>query len=232
MRKDLTLSAGVRQEYQSHIGGLHLGPRGGIRLVAVQERQDDRPRRRRHLLRLVRRAELQQGVQLDGTHQQIETIVQPGYPDAAARRTAVDPAGGPRAVRRRSRAAAAVRSDRRRRAELPGEVRVNAMYIRRRGIERAARRQRQRAARERRAAGSHRPEPSPRSSRSARSSVRRAERQRQLHAAAAAAVRRRELHARRDRSTRPTARSACRRTATISPAERGPVARRRAPSRS
>ncbi len=29
-RKDLTISAGLRQEYQTHIGGLNLGPRGGI----------------------------------------------------------------------------------------------------------------------------------------------------------------------------------------------------------
>ena len=30
MRKDLTITGGVRQEYQSQIGGFHLGPRGGF----------------------------------------------------------------------------------------------------------------------------------------------------------------------------------------------------------
>ena len=30
VRKDLTLSAGLRQEYQSNIGGFHLAPRAGL----------------------------------------------------------------------------------------------------------------------------------------------------------------------------------------------------------
>ena len=58
-RKNLTLSGGLRQELQTHLDDdWNLAPRGGLHLVAVQERQDDRARRRRHLLRLARRGHL------------------------------------------------------------------------------------------------------------------------------------------------------------------------------
>src|SRR5439155_4995004 len=30
VRQNLTISGGLRQEVQSHIGGFHLGPRGGV----------------------------------------------------------------------------------------------------------------------------------------------------------------------------------------------------------
>ena len=58
-RKNLTLSAGVRQEFQTHLDDRwNFAPRGRLHLVAVQERQDDGPRRRRHLLRLARGGDL------------------------------------------------------------------------------------------------------------------------------------------------------------------------------
>ena len=59
LARSLSLSVGLRQEVQTHLDDrLNLAPRAGRDLVAVQERRDDAPRRRRHLLRLVRRADV------------------------------------------------------------------------------------------------------------------------------------------------------------------------------
>ena len=117
VRKDLTISAGVRQEFQTHIGGLHLAPRGGIAWSPFKSGKTTIRAGGGIFYDWLDAQTYEQGVQLDGTHQQIETIMQPGYPDAtlggrrdrASRRT--------RAVRAESRAAAARRSDRRRRAD-------------------------------------------------------------------------------------------------------------------
>ena len=58
VRKDLTISGGVRAGIP--VAGRRVSPRSArrLRLVAVQERQDDAAGRRGHLLRLVRRPEL------------------------------------------------------------------------------------------------------------------------------------------------------------------------------
>src|SRR6185503_8353046 len=115
VRKALTISAGLRQEFQSQIGGLNLAPGGGI----VFDWLDAQP--------------YEQAAQLDGTHQQIETIMQPGYPDALVGATPIVlPAGRVQFARdldqpRLIEAIAGVEQ------ALPGEVRVNAMYMRRRG---------------------------------------------------------------------------------------------------
>src|SRR5262249_39518350 len=75
----------------------------------------------------------EQGVQLDGTHQQIETIVSPGFPDPyAGRRAIVLPAGRVQFARELTQPTlketmAGVEQS------LPGDVRLNTMYIRRRG---------------------------------------------------------------------------------------------------
>ena len=81
----------------------------------------------------------EQGVQLDGTHQQIETIVQPGYPDPTARRARDRAARRARAVRAGSgRSRGSPRPIVGVEQTLPGEVRLNTMYIRRRGSNRCA----------------------------------------------------------------------------------------------
>ena len=72
-------------------------------------------------------------MQLDGTHQQIETIVAPGYPNPAlGGRALALPAGRVQfaadlAQPRLTEAIAAVEQT------LPGDVRLNTMFIRRRG---------------------------------------------------------------------------------------------------
>src|SRR5262249_57485269 len=75
----------------------------------------------------------EQGVQLDGTHQQIETIISPGFPDPqAGGRAILLPAGRVQFARDLTQPTvketmAGVEQ------VLPGDVRLNAMYIRRRG---------------------------------------------------------------------------------------------------
>jgi hypothetical protein len=133
VRKDLTISGGVRQEWQSHIGGLHLGPRGGIAWSPFKSGKTTIRGGGGVFFDWLDAQSYEQGVQLDGTHQQIETIVQPGYPDPALGGRALTlPAGRvqfapaleqPRLVE----AIAAVEQT------LPGDVRVNTMFIRRRG---------------------------------------------------------------------------------------------------
>jgi hypothetical protein len=76
----LTVSGGVRQEYQPIIGGLHLGPRGGIAWSPFRSGKTtvrggaglffDWLDAENHLA----------AEQLDGTHQQVETFIAPTYP--------------------------------------------------------------------------------------------------------------------------------------------------------
>ena len=94
VRKDLTISAGVRQEFQTHIGGLHLAPRGGIAWSPFKSGKTTFAHGASP--RLDGRALYEQGVQLDG-HQRIETILQPGTPLPRSRAGA-DSSGWPRAV--------------------------------------------------------------------------------------------------------------------------------------
>jgi hypothetical protein len=132
-RKDLTISAGLRQEYQSHIGGFNLAPRGGIAWSPFKSGKTTIRGGGGLFFDWFDAQAYEQGVQLDGAHQQIETIVQPGYPNPALGGRAVAlPAGRvqfaadlsqPRLVE----AIAAIEQT------LPGDVRINTMFIRRRG---------------------------------------------------------------------------------------------------
>ena len=99
-RKDLTISAGLRQEYQSHIGGFNLAPRGGIAWSPFKSGKTTIRGGGGVFFDWFDAQAYEQGVQLDGTHQQIETIVQPGYPNPDSRRQRAGAAGRPRAVRR------------------------------------------------------------------------------------------------------------------------------------
>ena len=133
VRKDLTVSAGLRQEYQSHIGGFNLAPRGGIAWSPFKSGRTTLRGGGGIFFDWFEAQAYEQGVQLDGTHQQIETIVRPGYPDAAlGGRALALPASRVQfaanlAQPRLAEAIAAVEQT------LPGEVRLNAMVIHRRG---------------------------------------------------------------------------------------------------
>src|SRR5207244_4732589 len=83
-RKDLTLSGGIRQEYQSHVGGLQLGPRGGFAWSPFKSGRTTVRGGGGIFFDWFDAQSYEQAVQLDGTHQRIETIVQPGYPVAAS----------------------------------------------------------------------------------------------------------------------------------------------------
>ena len=133
VRKDLTVSAGLRQEYQSHIGGFNLAPRSGIAWSPFKSGRTTIRGGGGIFFDWFDAQTYEQGVQLDGAHQQIETIVQPGYPDAALGGGALAlPAGRVQfasnlAQPRLTEAIAAVEQT------LPGEVRLNTMVIHRRG---------------------------------------------------------------------------------------------------
>ena len=79
--KSLTLSGGVRQEYQTHIGGLHIGPRGGGVWSPFKNGKTTIRGGGGIFFDWFDAQLYQQAVQLDGTHQQIQTIVNPGYPE-------------------------------------------------------------------------------------------------------------------------------------------------------
>jgi hypothetical protein len=132
-RKDLTISGGLRQEYQSHIGGFNLAPRGGFAWSPFKSGKTTIRGGGGIFFDWLDAQAYEQGVQLDGTHQQIETTVQPGYPVSTLGGLAlVLPAGrvqfAPNLTQPTlTEAIAAIEQ------ALPGEVRVNAMYVRRRG---------------------------------------------------------------------------------------------------
>src|SRR5262249_19500560 len=81
VRKDLTVSAGVRQEVQSQIGGLNLAPRGGFTWSPFKSGKTTVRAGAGVFFDWFDAQSYEQGVQLDGTHQQIDTIVAPGFPD-------------------------------------------------------------------------------------------------------------------------------------------------------
>ncbi len=131
-RKELTISAGVRGEAQSHIGGFHLGPRAGFAWSPFKSGKATVRAGGGFFFDWFDALNYQQAIQLDGTHQQIETIVAPGYPNASL--------GGQSLLLPNGRVQIAdleqptlfetsVGLER----ELPGAARLNVMYIRRRG---------------------------------------------------------------------------------------------------
>jgi len=132
-RKDLTLSAGVRQEYQSTIGGWHLGPRGGFAWSPFKSGRTTIRGGGGLFFDWFDAASYEQAVQLDGTHQRIETIVGPGYPDATlGGRATVLPGGRitlsrPLTQPQIRESLVAVEQI------LPFEVRLNTMYVHRQG---------------------------------------------------------------------------------------------------
>jgi len=132
-RKDLTISGGMRQEYQSQVGGIHVGPRGGFAWSPFKSGKTTLRGGGGIFFDWFDAQSYEQTVQLDGTHQQIETIVKPGYPIAAAGGRAIAlPSGRVQlaadlAQPMLSEAIIAVEQT------LPKEIRLNTMYIHRRG---------------------------------------------------------------------------------------------------
>jgi len=127
------VSAGVRQEVQSHIGGLHLGPRGGIVWSPFKNGKTTVRGGAGIFFDWLDAQTYEQGVQLDGTHQQIETIVSPGFPDPrSSGRAIVLPAGRVQFAADLAQPTIVEAMAGVERA-LPGDVRVGTMYIRRRG---------------------------------------------------------------------------------------------------
>jgi hypothetical protein len=130
--KSLTVSGGVRQEWQSTIGGTHVGPRAGAVWSPFRSGRTTVRGGGGAFFDWFEAAEYTQAIQLDGRHQQTETIVDPGYPD---------PFTGGRAVllpNGRVRLASGLQQPVLKEGsigieqQLPG-IRVNAMVIRRRG---------------------------------------------------------------------------------------------------
>jgi hypothetical protein len=79
--KSLTVSGGVRQERQSTIGGAHVGPRGGAVWSPFRSGRTTVRGGGGVFFDWFEAAAYTQAIQLDGHHQQTETIVDPGYPD-------------------------------------------------------------------------------------------------------------------------------------------------------
>jgi hypothetical protein len=133
VRKDLTLSGGVRQEIQSQIGGLHLAPRGSVTWAPFKSGKTTIRGGAGVFFDWLDALVYQQGIQLDGSHQAIETILQPGYPDAALGGSALVLPAGRVQFADGLRQPLLVETMAGVEQTLPREVRVNAMYIRRRG---------------------------------------------------------------------------------------------------
>jgi hypothetical protein len=133
VRKDLTVSGGIRQEVQSHIGGLNLAPRGGIVWSPFRNGKTTVRAGAGIFFDWFDAEAYTQAVQLDGTHQQIETITSPGFPDPRSGGVAVVlPPGRVRFAPDLSQptvkeSMAAVEQT------LPGEIRVGTTFIHRRG---------------------------------------------------------------------------------------------------
>ena len=133
VRKDLTISGGLRREIQSHIGGLHLAPRGSLVWSPFKSGKTTIRGGGGIFFDWFDAQAYEQAAQLDGTHQRIETIVQPGFPDPTlGGRALVLPPGrvqlSPDLTQPQLREAIVGVEQ-----QLPGEIRLQSMYIHRRG---------------------------------------------------------------------------------------------------
>src|SRR6185295_15170692 len=133
VRKDLTVSGGLRQEFQTHIGGLNLAPRGGFTWAPTRNGKTTVRAGAGIFFDWLETQAYEQGVQLDGTHQQIDAILSPGFPNPLdGGQAIVLPAG-------RVQFAPDLRQPTLKEMmagveqTLPGDIRLTTMYIRRRG---------------------------------------------------------------------------------------------------
>jgi len=79
----LTLSGGIRQERQSVIGGLHLGPRGGLAWSPFRSGHTTVRAGAGLFFDWFEPGDALRAIQLDGAHQRIETVLAPAYPGVA-----------------------------------------------------------------------------------------------------------------------------------------------------
>ena len=133
VNKALMISGGIRQEWQSHVGGVHVAPRGGLTWSPFKSGKTTIRAGGGVFFNWFDAGAYEQAVQLDGTHQQIATVLQPGYPDPTLGGLALALPPG------RVQPAATLTQPELREAtigieqQLPGGGRLNAMYIARRG---------------------------------------------------------------------------------------------------
>ena len=128
----LTLSGGVRQEYESGIGGLRLAPRGGITWAPFKSGRTSVRGGAGIFFDWFEAENQLRAAQLDGLHQQVETVLAPGFPAVPQ---------GPSAVRLmngRIQLAPSLDQPTLREASLGveqalGAVRLNVMGVHRRG---------------------------------------------------------------------------------------------------
>jgi len=132
-RKELTLSGGVRGEFQSHVGGFHLGPRGGLAWSPLKSGKATIRAGGGVFFDWFDALSYQQAIQLDGGHQQIETIVAPGYPNASIGGQSLLLPNGRVQIARDLEQPTLFETSVGVERELPGSSRLNVMYIRRRG---------------------------------------------------------------------------------------------------
>jgi hypothetical protein len=127
------VSVGLRQEAQSHVGGLNVAPRGGVAWSPFRNGNTTVRAGAGVFFDWFDALTYEQAVQLDGTHQQIQTIQQPGFPDPlTGGQPIVLPAGRVQIASGLEQptlkeAMAAVEQT------LPGALRLNTMYIHRSG---------------------------------------------------------------------------------------------------
>jgi hypothetical protein len=132
--KALMASGGIRHEWQSHVGGLHVAPRGGVTWSPFKSGRTTIRAGAGVFYDWFDARSYEEAVQLDGTRQRIATILQPGYPNPALGGFALALPPG------RMQIAAGLTQPELREAtigveqQLPAGIRFNAMYIKRRGV--------------------------------------------------------------------------------------------------
>jgi len=132
--KALMASVGVRQEWQSHIGGFHMAPRGGLTWSPFKSGKTTVRAGAGVFYDWFDAQSYERAVQLDGTRQQIAAILQPGYPNPSLGGFALALPPG------RVQLAADLTQPELREAtigieqQLAGGVRLNAMYMHREGL--------------------------------------------------------------------------------------------------
>ncbi len=134
-RKELTISGGVRAEAQQHIGGLHFGPRGGIAWSPFRNGKTTVRAGAGLFTDWFDALTYQQAVQLDGTHQQIATTVDPGYPNPASGASAQLLPSGRVTIAPNLAQPMLFESNIAVERQLPGNFRASVMFVHRHGFD-------------------------------------------------------------------------------------------------